>query len=98
MSDTVTITKERLQELEAAAATIPILKEKLKKANHSDVDRINAYNKAHPEKVAARVKRYVEQNREAYNARRRELYHQKRAAVGSTTPVVNPSAPAVNPN
>lgn len=97
MSETVTITKERLQELEAAAATIPILKEKLKKANHSDIEKLKKYDKAHPEKAAERSKRCKERNHEAYLARRRELYHQKRAAVGSTTPVVNPSTPVDAP-
>lgn len=55
MTDTVTISVERLKELEAAAAALPILKEKLKKANHSDPERAKAYNKAHPEKAAERV-------------------------------------------
>ena len=91
MSDLVTISAERLKELEAAAAAIPILKEKLKKANHCDIDKINAYNKAHPEKVLERVKRYQEKNRDAYNARRRELRKLKKEA-GETNPVVNPQA------
>lgn len=96
MSDLVTITAERLKELEAAAAAVPILKEKLKKANHSDPDRINAYNKAHPEKVLERVKRHIEKDRDAYNARRRErrrLAKEAAAAAGDglITPAVNPS-------
>jgi hypothetical protein len=100
MSETVTITKERLQELEAAeaaAATIPILKEKLKKANHSDIEKLKKYDKAHPEKAAERSKRCKERNHEAYLARRRELYHQKKAALGLTTPAVNPSTPVDAP-
>jgi len=96
MSDLVTITAGRLKELEAAAAAVPILKEKLKKANHSDPDRINAYNKAHPEKVLERVKRHIEKDRDAYNARRRErrrLAKEAAAAAGDglITPAVNPS-------
>ena len=94
MSDTVTITIERLKELEAAAAAVPILKEKLKKANHSDPDRINAYNKAHPEKVLERVKRHIEKDRDAYNARRRERRRLAKEAAaagdGLITPAVNP--------
>ena len=81
MSETVTISAARLQELEAAAAAVPILKEKLKKANHSDPARVNAYNKAHPEKVLERVKRHIEKDRDAYNARRRERRRLAKEAV-----------------
>jgi mevalonate kinase len=80
MSETVTITVERLKELEAAAAELPILKERFKKANHSDITRLNAYNKAHPEKVLERTKRYKDKDRDAYNARRRELRRLKKEA------------------
>ena len=96
MSETVTISAARLQELEAAAAAVPILKEKLKKANHCDIDKINAYNKAHPEKVLERVKRHIEKDRDAYNARRRERRRLAKEATGKSpgggliTPVVNP--------
>lgn len=86
---TTTITVERLQELEAAEAAASILKEKLKKRNHSDLARINAYNKAHPEKVLARVKRHIEKDRDAYNARRRERRRlAKEAAAAAKPPVV----------
>jgi len=100
MSELVQITVERLKELEAAAAAVPILREKLKKANHSDPARVNAYNKAHPEKVLERVKRHIEKDRDAYNARRRERRRlAKEAGSGSgpglTTPAVNP--PNLNP-
>jgi hypothetical protein len=97
MSDLVTISAERLKELEAAAAAIPILKEKLKKANHCDIDKINAYNKAHPEKAAERSKRCKEKNREAYNARRRELYRLKKEG-GGTAPADASSTPVDAPN
>jgi hypothetical protein len=96
MAETVTITVERLKELEAAAAAVPILREKLKKANHSDPARVNAYNKAHPEKALERVKRHIEKDRDAYNARRRERRRlAKEAAAGLITPAVNP--PDLNP-
>jgi hypothetical protein len=98
MSTLVTITAERLKELEAAAAAVPILKEKLKKANHSDPDRINAYNKAHPEKVLERVKRHIEKDRDAYNARRRERRRlAKEAAAAAAAPAGGLITPAVNP-
>jgi len=97
MSETVTISAARLQELEAAAAAVPILKEKLKKANHSDPARLKAYDKAHPEKAAERSKRCKDKNREAYNARRRELYRLKKED-GYTAPVVAPTTGADAPN
>jgi hypothetical protein len=97
MSDLVTISVERLKELEAAAAAIPVLKEKLKKANHCDIDKINAYNKAHPEKAAERSKRCKEKNREAYNARRRELYRLKKEG-GGAAPAAPSSTPVDAPN
>lgn len=85
MSETVTISVARLQELEAAAAAAATLKERLKKANHCDPERLKAYNKAHPEKAAERSKRYKERNREAYNARRRELRRLKKEAAATTS-------------
>lgn len=84
--ETVTISADRLRELELAESQIPNIKEKLKKANHCDVDRINAYNKAHPEKVAERQKRYREKNRDEHNAKRREQYKLKKEST--TAPVV----------
>ena len=55
-----------------------------------------AYNKAHPEKALERVKRHIEKDRDAYNARRRERRRlAKEAAGGLITPAVNP--PDLNP-
>ncbi len=98
MSETVTITVERLKELEAAAAALPIIKDKLKKANHSNPERLIAYNKAHPEKAAERVKRHIEKDRDAYNAKRRERRRlAKEAAAAVTTSSAGLITPAVNP-
>ena len=98
MTETVTISVERLKELEAAAAALPILKEKLKKANHCDIEKLNNYNKAHPEKAAERSKRSKERNREAYLARRRELYRLKKEAAAATAPVDALTTPVDAPN
>lgn len=92
MSDTVTITVERLKELEAAAAELPILKEKFKKANHSDPARLIAYNKAHPEKALERVKKHIDKDRDAYNARRRELRKLKKEAAAAEAAAKTPGA------
>jgi len=95
-TETVLISVTRLKELEAAAAAIPILKEKLMKANHCDTERLNAYNKAHPEKNAERVKRHIEKDRDAYNAKRRERRRLKREAAEAkeveTDKAANPPA------
>lgn len=79
------------------------LKERLYIRSHNNPDRINAYNKAHPEKVRARVEKYINKDRDAYNARRRELRRLKKeaaeaaAASGLTAAAVNPTTTAVNP-
>jgi hypothetical protein len=71
--ETVVITAERLKQLEEAEM-------RLTNKNKRAVERLHKYNKEHPEKVAERVKRHVERDREAYNARRRELYRLKKEA------------------
>ena len=82
MSGLVTITAERLQELEAMEA-------KIKVKNEKDTKRLNAYNIAHPEKRMARVLRHIEKDRDAYNARRRERRRlAKEAAAAAKPPVV----------
>jgi len=82
MTDTVTISVERLKELEDLEA-------KVKAKNAEDTKRLIEYDKTHPGKAAERSKRCKERNHEAYLARRRELYRLKRA--GATTPVGAPS-------
>ena len=64
--ETVVITLERLKQLEAQEA-------KIKAKNALKVKSLNEYNKEHPEKVLARVKRYQDLHRDKINARRREL-------------------------
>lgn len=71
----------RIAELEAEVAD---LKARLAKRNNNNLEKLNAYNAAHPEKAAARSKKYKEAHREAYNARRRELYRLKRSESATT--------------
>ena len=89
MSDMVTITLERLKELEKYEA-------KVKAKNAKDTIRLMEYDKAHPEKVLERAKKYQDKNREAYNARRRELRKLKKEAAeaAAKTPGVGPSTSA----
>jgi 3-methyladenine DNA glycosylase AlkC len=78
------------------------LKEKLKQRMFSNPDRINAYNKAHPEKHRAAVQRWKDSHREEYNARRRELRRLKKEAAAAaanslTTAGVSPNTAAFAP-
>jgi hypothetical protein len=77
----------RIAELEAQVAD---LQARLAKRNNSNLERLKAYREANPEKAAestaTSAKRYKEAHREAYNARRRELYRLKRAAAMEQTP------------
>ena len=73
MSETVTITVERLKQLEKYEA-------KIKAKNAKDTIRLAEYDNAHPEKVLERTKRYKDKDRDAYNARRRELRRLKKEA------------------
>ena len=76
MSDLVTITVERLKKLEALEAKIKI-------QQALDLKRLIAHDKAHPERVLERAKRYQNKDRDAYNARRRELRRQKKEAAAA---------------
>jgi hypothetical protein len=76
MSELVTITAERLKALEAIEA-------KVKAQQAQDLKRLAAYDKAHPDKVLERVKRYQNKDRDAYNARRRELRRLAKAAAAA---------------
>ena len=83
MSETVTITVERLKELEKYEA-------KIKAKNAKDTIRLMEYDKAHPEKVLERTKRYKDKDRDAYNARRRELRKLKKEAEAAAAATKSP--------
>ena len=70
LTPTVTISLERLRELEAVVATVPVLKAKL--AKRSDIAKLRAHDVAHPELVAERRRKYKEVHRDELNAKRRE--------------------------
>jgi hypothetical protein len=84
MSETVTITVERLKELEKYEA-------KIKAKNAKDTIRLAEYHKTHPEKTLARVNRHIEKDRDAYNAKRRERRRlaKEAAAVAAKPPVAD---------
>jgi len=85
---TVLISAARLAELEALEA-------KATARNEQKLAALKKYNKEHPEKAAARAKRFKELNRDVYNARRRELYRLKKAGggeqQGSSCPTNSPA-------
>lgn len=96
----VTISAARLRELEAAAAALPVVAAKLAKRAHNDIAKLRAYDTAHPEKALERSKRYKERNNDAYLARRRELYHLRKAAAAAAaeTPGSDDSAAVMSLN
>ncbi len=77
MDEVTTISVQELEELKRKAAQAETYNECKKKR----FDELNKFNKEHPDKVNERVKRYIEKNRDAYNARRRELRRLKKEAV-----------------
>lgn len=83
---TVTISATRLAELEAAEAKVNARKEK-------SLARLAAYKEQHPESNLACVKRHIEKNRDAYNARRRELNRLKREGMVKGTALNPPENP-----
>lgn len=84
MSDTVTITVERLKELEA-------LEEKVMAKNIQTRIKLMKYTDT-PEKKLERMSRYIEKDRDAYNAKRREK--RRLAKEAAATAAANPPAAA----
>jgi hypothetical protein len=82
----VTISAARLAELEALVDINAKMKEKLLKYNHSSIERLKKYKETHPDTTRDRSQKYRERDREAYNARRRELRRLKKEAAVATTP------------
>jgi hypothetical protein len=86
-TEMITIPAARLAELEAIAAEVSTLKERIKKLNHNSIDRVKKYYAENPEEAAARAaersKKYKAAHRETYNARRRELRRLKKEAAAA---------------
>jgi hypothetical protein len=87
----VTITAARLAELEAAEARLMETEERLAIQVQKNVERVRAYRAAHPEKAnkgsTERVRRWLETNREEYNAKRREKYRSAKEAAAAAAVV-----------
>ena len=69
----VSISAERLKELEALEASIPSMIEKaVLEYKKSNLKKLHERDKANPAAINMRVKRYVERHREEINKKRRE--------------------------
>ena len=97
-TEMVTISAARLAELEVEVAT---LKGRVKKLNHNTLDRLNKYYSENPaeaaDRAAERSKKCKAANRDAYNARRRELYRLKKEAAAAAKVADVVTAPVVTP-
>ena len=105
----VPITLDRLKALEALEASLPVMiQAAILEYKKSNLRRLHEKDKANPENVNKRVKRYAEKHREEINAKRREKRRLQKAAAaaGSQTQVVaqaqapsmTPTLTVVNPN
>ena len=84
--DTVTISVARLHELEQYEA-------RFFAKTASDIERLREYDRTHPERSLERVKRYQAKNRDAYNARQRELKQlRKNAKAAAATATESPGS------
>ncbi len=69
----VEISVERLKELESIEAKIPsMIDEALKEYKQAALKRLHEKDKANPDAVNLRARRYAQKNREMLNAKRRE--------------------------
>lgn len=84
----VTIPAARLAELEALAATAREIKAKKAERLAAVTERY----KQTPEHVLERAKRYQNKDRDAYNARRRELRRLRKEAAAAAAPGDSPGA------
>lgn len=75
----VVIPADRLAAMETEIA---LLKERLAKRTHHNISSLRAYDAANPDKKAERSRLSKEKNRDAYNARRRELRRLKKIGEG----------------
>ena len=73
MTELVTISAERLKELEDLESSIPLMIDKaVLEYKKSNLKKLHERDKANPAAINMRVKRYVERHREEINQKRRE--------------------------
>jgi len=99
----IPIATERLKALEALEASLPdLIQNAILEYKKSNLRRLHEKDKANPENVNKRVKRYAEKHREEINAKRREKRRLQKAAASAghsaaATQQV-PTLTVVNPN
>ena len=76
MEEPVLVSAARLRELEAAAAALPVVAAKLNRRNNNNIERLTAWDKAHPAEKMERRKRYIDKHRDELNLKQRE-YRQR---------------------
>lgn len=101
----IPIATERLKALEALEASLPdLIQNAILEYKKSNLRRLHEKDKANPENVNKRVKRYAEKHREEINAKRREKRRLQKAAAASAghsaTTITQqiPTLTIVNPN
>lgn len=73
MNEVITISADRLKELEALEASIPsMIENAIQEYKKSNLKKLHERDKANPAGINMRVKRYVERHREEINKKRRE--------------------------
>ena len=103
----IPITTDRLKTLEALEASLPdLIQNAILEYKKSNLRRLHEKDKANPENVNKRVKRYAEKHREEINAKRREKRRLQKAATasgagagaGAGVQGQTPPLTAINPN
>lgn len=79
MNEIVSISVERLKELEALEASIPsMIENAVLEYKKSNLKKLHERDKANPAAINMRVKRYIERHREEINKKRREKRQQQK--------------------
>ena len=83
----VSISNERLAELEALESKLPhMIEEAILEHKRNNLRRLHERDKADPESVKIRVRRYIAKNRDKINERRREKRKEQRKILNSEDP------------
>ena len=100
MENTISISLERLKELEALEASIPsIIENAIKEYKNSNLQKLHERDKLNPTGINMRVKRYAERHRDEINRKRREKRkNEKMVAPATNTVVYTTEEPAETTN
>ena len=94
LSGCIPVPLEYLRELELLKSQLPEIIAKAKEdANKERIAHLRARDAEDPESHKRRVNKYRENNRETLNARRRELYKQKKESESASAPASTMATP-----